>query len=238
MKNDIQTYEYESEHGGKYLLAPKLGMYANNNNLSVQFFSYDETENFWEPFCSATTNIVSLAYLEAAIDTNDNGFKMLDFLEQNGFGQRTPFIVASGFCTYPIFKFNEQKLRQIDPKIFRDYKKAYRMDKPPLTKQIHMAQSQSETNLPSKNAPKCRVTFRRSGGHQFYIDMDMTPKDYDPQREGFSLDVDERIRAYDTAAGLVGEDMLSDYVIASAEMIFPKQKDVVASTKHTKTKRR
>lgn len=150
MSQEAKTYEYESEYGGTYLLSPKIGMYANNDNLSVSFDFYDKEEDFWEPFCSATINTIPLAYLEAAIDTNDNGQKILDFLEKNGFGHRTPHAVRSGFCVYPIFSFNEEKIKEIDPKVFAEYQKAYGQDKAPLADKVQNAQARAGKAPPEK----------------------------------------------------------------------------------------
>lgn len=97
-------------------------------------------------------NKISLSYLEAAIDVNNNGRKLLDFLESNGFGKRTPFTVSSGYCVYPIFRFDEKKIREIDSKVFAEYQKAYGMDKPPLAQSISKAEARTAKAGPDLNA--------------------------------------------------------------------------------------
>ena len=83
--NTDLIFQYDSEYGGQYTLKPYLGIYANNENLCLGFNYLDNEDGKWYPFCYATVNTISLAYLEGTIDVNDNGMKMLDFLEKNGF---------------------------------------------------------------------------------------------------------------------------------------------------------
>lgn len=147
-----KEYEYEAMYGGTYQLTPRINMYANNDNLYVGFDYFDNEYECWDPYCDATVNIIPLAYLEAAIDTNNNGMRMLDFLESAGFGKRTPFTVSSGFCTFPIFKFNEDRIREIDPVKFAEYQKAYGMEKKPLDKTISGAASRAAKAGPSQDA--------------------------------------------------------------------------------------
>lgn len=140
MSNSVnKTYELESQYGGSYTVCPKLNMYANNDNLYVGLDCQDPADGFWEPFCAVTVNICELPYLYAAIDTNDNGPKILDFLERNGFGQRTDLSIPSGMCNYPLFQFSAEKLREIDAKTFAEYAKAHGMEKVSLDNQIESA---------------------------------------------------------------------------------------------------
>lgn len=152
MDKEIKTYEFESEYGGKYIVSPHIDMYKDNSNLYLGLYCQEEGGEYWEPFCDVTVNTVSLAYLEATIDTNNNGQNILKFLEANGFGQCSPYAVSSGFCTYPIFKFNEEKIKEIDPKTFAEYQKAYGMDKKPLAERIAAAETKaSKSNSKNQN---------------------------------------------------------------------------------------
>ncbi len=63
----------------------------------------------------------------------------------------------------------------------------------------------------------CDVIFRNTAnGTDFSISFGVL-RDAHSSTESIQLDVDERIRAYDKAAKIIGEDNLSDYVIASCE---------------------
>jgi len=146
-ENDKKTYEYELQYEGeiigKYTVVPKLAMYVDNDNIYVGLDHYDEEYSCWSPFCDVTVNVNKQPYLCAAIDTNNNGTAILDFLSNNGFGEYTGMVNFSGYCVYPVFCFNEEKLKEIDPEVFADYAKAYGKDKEPLDKKIKDAESRA-----------------------------------------------------------------------------------------------
>lgn len=121
----IPGFEYTDFLGDKIFLYPYFSMYVDNSNLFVGFEHYDEEWKCWEPYCDATVNITGLPYLFSTIDTNDNGNKILDFLETNGFGERFGQSIPSGYCMYPVFLFNEDKIKEIDPNFYEEYAKAH-----------------------------------------------------------------------------------------------------------------
>lgn len=66
----------------------------------------------------------------------------------------------------------------------------------------------------------CRITFGRPGGGQkFDLVLDRVSPSEAPSWEDFQLSVDDRIRAYDNAVHLFGEDAISKLVIQTAEPI-------------------
>ena len=119
----FKGYEYNALYG-KETLYPYLGLYRNGNICLG--FSYCNKYDELADFCRATVNITDLPYLYAAIDTNNNGAKMVDFLVKNKFGTLTGNHIPSGYCVYPVIKFNEQRLKEIDPIIFEKYKAEFR----------------------------------------------------------------------------------------------------------------
>lgn len=143
-EHQYHVYEYPMDDGGVSRVRPYLDTYQDNGNLYVGLEFYME-DGFWEPDLSITVNTIPLAYLEAAIDTNNNGNKILEFLQKNNFGELTPFTVSSGFCVYPIFRFNEEKIMEIDPEVFREYAKTFGVDKPHLDAQIAHADMKAGT---------------------------------------------------------------------------------------------
>ena len=149
---DQTGYIYKDFLGDDNTLYPKLNFYLSNNNLYLGFDSYDPELNAMEPYCDATVNIDTLPYLEACIDTNNNGTKMIDFLVANGFGEPTGRMLPSGFCWFPVFRFHESKLREIDPDTFVAYEKAHGMDRPKLDATIGQAKTKSETQKTSHHS--------------------------------------------------------------------------------------
>ena len=86
----------------------------------------------------------------------------------------------------------------------------------------HSSDTQELKDAGAGLEPMCKVTFSRTSGsgapHNF--DVYITASDYLlEQKEHPLLDVDDRIRAYDKAIDVVGEEAISNYVIHSAEVL-------------------
>ena len=123
-KNQWAEMEYVDLFGEHIRVHPKINMYANNNNLYVGLDYFDKEFVCWEPYCDVTVNVRKLPFLESAIDTNNNGDRILKFLVDQGFGELTSKVQPSGFSVFPVFRFNPDKLREIDPVMFSEYEKA------------------------------------------------------------------------------------------------------------------
>ena len=154
--NNELIYQFNSEDGSKYTVKPFIGIYANNENLCVRLYCLNKEDGQWNPFCQVTVNTVPLAYLEGTIDENVGGMKMLDFLEKNGFGECTSFRVRSGFCTYPVFRFNEDIIRRINPKVFADYAKSFGYGESSLDDKIHSAENKLRPHNQNNNKEQQR----------------------------------------------------------------------------------
>lgn len=146
---DRASYIFTDSFGDDNTLYPKLNFYVSGNNLYLGFDNYDPEFDAMVPYCDATVNIEPLPYLQACIDTNNNGPQMIDFLVSNGFGEPTGHIIPSGFCFFPVFQFHESKLREIDPETFAAYAKAHGKDKPKLDAAIDQAKTKSENHCAS-----------------------------------------------------------------------------------------
>lgn len=85
--------------------------YAQNGNLYVGMLTHEE--GFPEPWSDLTVNLgVPCKENCAFIDINNNGYAILDWLEDNGLGRVTAREKVSGFCIYPEFEFNMDVLMQ------------------------------------------------------------------------------------------------------------------------------
>lgn len=136
---------YVSPYGLTERVTPKINCYANNNNLylGLDYFGNDMEDWLWLPYCDVTVNVGKLPYLESAIDTNNNGTGIIAFLEKNGFGHLTGRSIKSGFCVFPVFKFNEDKLKEVDSDNFVLYAKAHGRDLRSLDDTIKEAREQA-----------------------------------------------------------------------------------------------
>lgn len=135
---------YTDSFGDTFEVFPKINYYADNNNLYVGLDAYDEDIEAIDAYCDITVNIDELPYLHSALDLTYSGMEKIKFLEENGFGRLTGEILFSGFCQYPVFAFNEDKIREINPEMFTAYAKAHGKDKPSLDNKIGEAQKKTE----------------------------------------------------------------------------------------------
>lgn len=119
------VFEYNDRFGVTYQVMPNMNTYLNNDNLYLGLDFYDTDCQAWLPYADVTVNVGALPFLESAIDTNNNGNDILDFLVKNGFGELTGAAIKSGYCEFPVFKFNEDKLKEVDSFAFELYAKAH-----------------------------------------------------------------------------------------------------------------
>lgn len=84
-------------------------IYANNSSLAVFLETTDG-----EPFCNLTVNITDGVAGEEYqyVDTNNCPWA-LDFIKSNDLGTPTGIVGYSGFCEYPLVKFNLDKIKEV-----------------------------------------------------------------------------------------------------------------------------
>ena len=152
-KKELQM-KYTDMFGNMYTVLPKLNCYADNGNLYVGLDFFNDEYSCWEPYADVTVNICDLPFLESALDINNNGSEITDFLVQNELGELTGAVLQSGFCQFPVFKFNEEKLKEIDPDFFKEYAKAHGVSlevHQPLNEQITDAKDKSSEYVDAGN---------------------------------------------------------------------------------------
>lgn len=104
---------------------PYLNFYANNHNLYIGLMAYDEEIKADDHYSDLTVNIDDLPYLHSAVDITYNANNVMKFIKDHNLGEFTGQILYSGFCKYPVVKFNEAVLKELDPDMFQAYQKAY-----------------------------------------------------------------------------------------------------------------
>lgn len=120
----VELYPYHTSSGDLEWVTLEVNVYHANDNLYLGLLHYDKEEGFINQYGSVTTNRIGMPYLFAAIDTEKNGPAIVPFLVENGFGEDTGKCVSSGHNEFPIFKFSEEKLREVCPEEFSFYEKA------------------------------------------------------------------------------------------------------------------
>lgn len=94
---------------GEYEVSIETARYVNGN-LAIQL--YDKEDGC--PFASVTTNLDTiLAENWAFIDTNNCPWAE-DFLTEYDLGKPTGYAMPSGFCIYPIWEIDIDKLENCE----------------------------------------------------------------------------------------------------------------------------
>lgn len=110
---------YHSDFIGDTEVDLDIQQYANNGRLAVELISYEE--GYPEIFGCLTVNIdASAPDYCGYLDTN-NLSNAEKFVTENGLGEFTGLTGRSGFCEYPLYLFNVDKLRELCPEQMAAY---------------------------------------------------------------------------------------------------------------------
>lgn len=82
--------------------------YVEYNNLCIAL----ETSDTHEAYAVLTVNLQRLPANQAAIDTNNHP-EAPEFIESNNLGHATGRTIKSGFCEYPVYEFDMNRLPPI-----------------------------------------------------------------------------------------------------------------------------
>lgn len=97
--------------GKEHQIALSVEHYAENGNLAIQMWSFDE--GYPEPWSILTVNLSRKCKPNCAfIDTNNNGNEIIDWLEANHLGFDTGVIQISGYYAYSMFEFNMEEVEK------------------------------------------------------------------------------------------------------------------------------
>lgn len=99
----MKYYELNS-YGKTYNVRPVCNNYENNGTLAIRLIA-----DSGEPFCNLTVNLpTSVIWCNentAFVDTNNCPWAE-EFIEENELGVPVGYSERSGFCMYPLYKFN------------------------------------------------------------------------------------------------------------------------------------
>lgn len=94
--------------GETFKLNTFVSTYRNNDNLYVGLVDSEDGC----PFADLTVNVRKLNDKDmAVIDTNNCPWAE-EFIESNGLGSDTGMLEVSGFCVYPIYLLNIEKIKE------------------------------------------------------------------------------------------------------------------------------
>lgn len=93
-------------YGETYNVHTDISHYTNNGNLAICLNDINEG-----PFATLTVNIDPLGSPSlAAVDTNNCSWAEA-FIKEHSLGKFTGMSLRSGFCTYPVYDFDLDKLK-------------------------------------------------------------------------------------------------------------------------------
>ena len=105
----MKTYEIKN-YGKTYNVHVELTKYVDNDTLAICLIAKNE-----EPFCTLTVNIgesnIWANESSAFVDTNNCPWAE-EFIQKNGLGMPIGYMGHSGFCSYPLYHFNLDKLKE------------------------------------------------------------------------------------------------------------------------------
>ena len=100
--------KYKTRYGETFEVDAFRSNSMNNNNLAVVLIL-----DTGEPFATLTTNLnIPLEPNKAYVDTN-NMPSAEDFIKDNGLGKPLHKQGYSGYCSYPLYEFDLDKIKEL-----------------------------------------------------------------------------------------------------------------------------
>lgn len=109
----METLMLTKENGQKIPVELHIDTYVGGN---FYLGLYDMSNGYAENFCNVTKNLdIRLNGCFGFVDTNNYPF-LPEFLKENGIATNYMGLsVQSGFCSYPLYQFHEERLRELCP---------------------------------------------------------------------------------------------------------------------------
>ena len=130
---EMKGFEIIDIYSGKTKVKPTVELYEvkdqlygrDMNGLAIQLWEVNENNEIVSPYSTVTKNFGEFIGLKncAYVDLNNCPFAT-QLLEQ-GVAVDTGLTKQSGFCTYPLWQFNEEFLKSADCKLYELYSQKY-----------------------------------------------------------------------------------------------------------------
>ena len=105
----MNKYLIRNDDGEDIVVVPISTTYRNNGTLAILL--YDDSNNY---LCDVTVNLTGISAPNtncAFIDTNNSPW-LIDFINTYQLGVPTGRTCRSGYCSYPEYRFDVDKLNQ------------------------------------------------------------------------------------------------------------------------------
>ena len=108
-----KTMKLHSQFGGEYDVSLEINTYLNNGCMYIGLRTYEE--GYPEPYGDITVNLSGKAPDYCGYVDLNNMPELEKFIADNDLGEFTGLTQRSGFCEYPLYLFNVDKLREMCP---------------------------------------------------------------------------------------------------------------------------
>ena len=116
---------YKNDYGVEYILRFIIDAYNADRSLAVLSY-YEEEENMWVFFESMTVCLGNEHTKNRAYIDENNLPGIGKILEKEGIAKPTGRMMSTTFCTYPEYKFNVSKLKEMDKEGYKRYSSLYK----------------------------------------------------------------------------------------------------------------
>ncbi len=107
-----KTLNLNSQSGGEIPVTLEINTYLNNGCMYIGLVEQGE---YPEPYGDLTVNLVGKAPDYCGFVDLNNMPELEEFIEENKLGEFTGLTQRSGFCEYPLYLFNAERLRELCP---------------------------------------------------------------------------------------------------------------------------
>ena len=122
------TLEIKDYFGKPVSLTPRVGLYEvydfMGNEMPGLAILLDETES-GEPYAVLTVSFGEFISVKNSAYIDTNNCRFADQLLDLGIAEPTSFTKQSGFCTYPLWVFKEDFLKEVGGEKYQEYSQAY-----------------------------------------------------------------------------------------------------------------
>ncbi len=119
--------KFKSAFGKEYEVELNVSSYSNNGCMYVGLTTKED--GHIEPFGNATVNISHTPAPDYCGYLDTNNLPTIEkFVRENDLGEPTGVVGFSGYCTYPLYKFNADKLRELCPEDMAIYEENLKGD--------------------------------------------------------------------------------------------------------------
>lgn len=131
---DRKTMELKTQWGSTVEVQLEINNYMNNKGLYLELKGRED--DCFEPYGDISVNLGTKAPDYCAYVDINNMPELEKFIEENDLGEFTGLTQKSGFCEYPLYMFNVDKLRALCPDGMATYEANNGIAKKPETKDM------------------------------------------------------------------------------------------------------